>query len=162
MNPRRYNQEVFDLAAMTDETSHPTLLFYIYGPQSRDVLDKLASLSSQSDREAWVFQYFEPYFSRLPGYDPESPACQPASYLATDWLHDDLAGNGSYCNFQVGLENGGEDVEVMRQGLPDQGLWFAGEHTSSFVGLGTATGAYWSGERVARRITEVYGKTVSE
>lgn len=28
----------------------------------------------------------------------------------------------------------------------------AGEHTAPFVALGTVTGAYWSGEGVARRI----------
>lgn len=79
--------------------------------------------------------------------------------MATDWLHDELAGFGSYSNFQVGLENGDDDIRTMREGLPNQGLWMAGEHTAPFVGLGTATGAYWSGESVGRRIAESYGRT---
>jgi hypothetical protein len=46
----------------------------------------------------------------------------------------------------------------MREGLPDGGLWFAGEHTAPYLGIGTVTGAYWSGEAVARRISEVYAE----
>ena len=76
--------------------------------------------------------------------------------MATRWARDSLAGYGSYSNFQVGLESGDEDIETMREGLPEQGLWLAGEHTSPFSGLGTATGAYWSGESVATRIVEAY------
>lgn len=38
--------------------------------------------------------------------------------------------------------------------MPEQGIWIAGEHTAPFVALGTATGAYWSGEKVALRILE--------
>jgi len=45
-------------------------------------------------------------------------------------------------------------VECMRRGMPEQGIWIAGEHTAPFVALGTATGAYWSGEKVALRILE--------
>lgn len=44
----------------------------------------------------------------------------------------------------------------MREGLPGKGIWFAGEHTAPFVALGTVTGAYWSGESVAKRIAEAY------
>lgn len=77
--------------------------------------------------------------------------------MATAWLRDELAGHGSYSNFQVGLEKGDEDIKAMRQGLPEHGLWLAGEHTAPFVALGTATGAYWSGEAVARRLAEAYG-----
>lgn len=42
----------------------------------------------------------------------------------------------------------------MRKGMPEKGVWIAGEHTAPFVALGTATGAYWSGEKVALRILE--------
>jgi hypothetical protein len=42
----------------------------------------------------------------------------------------------------------------MREGMPERGIWIAGEHTAPFVALGTATGAYWSGEKVALRILE--------
>ena len=50
-----------------------------------------------------------------------------------------------------------KDIEALRWGAPERGLWFAGEHTAPFVGLGTVTGAWWSGEKVAKRILEVYG-----
>lgn len=43
----------------------------------------------------------------------------------------------------------------MREGMGvERGVWFAGEHTAPFVGLGTTSGAYWSGEAVAGRICE--------
>ena len=45
-----------------------------------------------------------------------------------------------------------KDIEVLRQGLPEQGVWIAGEHTAPFVALGTVTGAFWSGEAVAKRV----------
>lgn len=44
----------------------------------------------------------------------------------------------------------------MRKGVPERGLWFAGEHTAPFVALGTVTGAYWAGEGVARRIAKAW------
>lgn len=44
----------------------------------------------------------------------------------------------------------------MRNGVPGEGIWLAGEHTAPFVALGTVTGAYWSGEHVARRIAQAY------
>lgn len=77
--------------------------------------------------------------------------------MGTTWVNDELAGNGSYTNFQVGLKEGDEDVKVLREGLHERGLWFAGEHTAPFIALGTTTGAYWSGEGVGRRIAEAYG-----
>ena len=43
-----------------------------------------------------------------------------------------------------------------------EGLWLAGEHTAPFVALGTTTGAYWSGEGVARRICKKWGRVVVE
>ena len=45
----------------------------------------------------------------------------------------------------------------MREGVPARSIWLAGEHTAPFVALGTVTGAYWSGEGIARRIAEGYG-----
>ena len=50
-----------------------------------------------------------------------------------------------------------KDIEALRDGCPDRGIWFAGEHTAPFVALGTVTGAYWSGEGVAKRVAEIYG-----
>ncbi|KAL8661720.1 MAG: hypothetical protein Q9202_005342 [Teloschistes flavicans] len=67
--------------------------------------------------------FFRPYYSLLPNYRPPSPSpspqnpittpnhnhnnsnnnnnCEPIHALATDWTHDELAGWGSYSNFQV-------------------------------------------------------------
>lgn len=157
-NPDRWNQEAVELASLAPDTAHPTLLFYMFGEQSKHLTTAVAKLKDQADKDAFLVDFFKPYYSRLPHYSETSEECRPTGCLATDWVHDELAGCGSYTNFQVGLEEGDMGVETMREGLPDRGLWFAGEHTAPFVALGTATGAYWSGESVGRRIAEAYGR----
>lgn len=160
-NPFQWSQEAMNLAALPHPTAHPTLLFYTYGPTSLH----LASLLKDHDApiehpnaaaRKLLTDFFHPYFSRLPNYSPTDPSHQPSRILATTWANDELAGYGSYCNFQVGLEAGDRDIETMRAGLPGRGLWFAGEHTAPFVALGTVTGAYWAGEGVARRIARAW------
>lgn len=151
-----------NLAALPTSTAHPTLLFYIYGPCATHIASLASSNTPESEaetkaRDKTLTDWFEPYFSRLPNYNASNPQCQPTGVLATAWASDEFAGNGSYANFQVGLEEGDEDVEVMRHGMPERGVWFAGEHTAPFVALGTSTGAYWSGEGVGRRIAKVHG-----
>ncbi|KAL6864022.1 FAD/NAD(P)-binding domain-containing protein [Trichoderma novae-zelandiae] len=155
-NPRGWSQEVVELASIAPEAAHPTLLFYIYGEQSEYLTSKVAELGSREKKDAFLLGFFRPYYSRLPQYSEDSADCQPVCCLATNWVRDELAGHGSYCNFQVGLANGDEDIKAMRHGLPEQGLWLAGEHTAPFVALGTSTGAYWSGESVGKRIAEAY------
>ncbi|KAL7814505.1 FAD/NAD(P)-binding domain-containing protein [Trichoderma gracile] len=155
-NARGWNQEVVELASIAPEAAHPTLLFYIYGEQSDFLTARVAELESREKRDAFLLDFFKPYYSRLPQYSEDSADCQPICCLATNWVRDELAGHGSYCNFQVGLTHGDEDIKTMRHGLPVQGLWLAGEHTAPFVALGTATGAYWSGESVGKRIAEAY------
>ncbi|KAI1147132.1 FAD/NAD(P)-binding domain-containing protein [Nemania diffusa] len=157
-NPNRWNQEIVELASFTPSDSHPTLLFYMYGDQSKFLTSEVAKLPSKEKKDAFLYEWFRPYYARLPQYDGNSPDCQPVGCYATDWLKDDLAGNGSYSNFQVGLAEGDKDIEIMREGLPDRGLWLAGEHTAPFVALGTVTGAYWSGESVGKRIAQAYGR----
>ena len=117
----------------------------------------MAALPSQKEKDAHLTKLFRPYFSLLPHYEEGSEDCKPVSLLATNWVDDDLAGNGSYSTFRTGLKEGDKDIEIMREGLPDRSLWFAGEHTAPFVALGTVTGAYWSGEAVGNRIAEAYG-----
>jgi len=104
-------------------------------------------------------KFLKPFYSRLPGYNPASADCTPSAILATRWQTDPYAGNGSYCNFQVGLTQADKDIEVLRSGagVGERGLWFAGEHTAPFVALGTTTGAYWSGERVAVQVCKKWG-----
>ncbi|KAI1270623.1 FAD/NAD(P)-binding domain-containing protein [Xylariaceae sp. FL1019] len=155
-NPESWNQEVVELASFAPESSHPTLLFYMYGAQSKYLTGKVSALPSEKAKQEFLYEWFRPYYSRLPGYNEDSPDCQPVGCFATAWLQDDLAGNGSYANFQTGLEEGDKDIEAMREGLPDRGLWLAGEHTAPFIALGTVTGAYWSGESVGKRIAQAY------
>jgi hypothetical protein len=155
-NPQSWDQQGGNLAALPDDTAHPTLLFYIYGPCATHIASLITN-TPKSQRDEKLVDWFEPYFSRLPNYDAEKSECKPSRILATAWANDEFAGYGSYANFQVGLEEGDRDIETMRHGLPERGLWFAGEHTAPFVALGTSTGAYWSGEGVGERIVEAYG-----
>ncbi|KAK4546913.1 hypothetical protein LTR36_001645 [Oleoguttula mirabilis] len=156
-NPQQWDQQGMNLAALPSACAHPTILFYIYGACSKHIADLVSSSTSEDERDAQLLSFFEPYYSRLRDYDPSRPECKPKAVLATAWANDEFAGYGSYCNFQVGLENGDKDIEAMRHGMPERGIWFAGEHTAPFVALGTSTGAYWSGEGVAKRILKAYG-----
>lgn len=157
-NPDGWLTEAVELGSLGSGAAHPTLLFYTYGEQSHHLTSTLRSLRTQKEKDAFVYEYFRPYYSRLPSYDASRADCQPAACFATDWSGDELAGNGSYANFQAGLQEGDKDVVAMRNGVPAEGVWLAGEHTAPFVALGTVTGAYWSGEHVARRIAQVYGR----
>ncbi|KAI8943087.1 hypothetical protein NX059_001118 [Plenodomus lindquistii] len=155
-NPSQWQQEAVNLAALPGSTAHPTLLFYIFGPTSIYIAKMLAS-NPEAKHQELLTEFFHPYFSRLPNYSADDPTHQPKAILATAWANDELSGYGSYCNFQVGLEKGDEDIEAMRWGMPERGVWLAGEHTAPFVALGTVTGAYWAGEGVAKRIVQAYG-----
>lgn len=157
-----WNQEIMSLAHLPGQNMQPTLLFYIYGPCGTWVVEQVKDLEPHSDAyNAALAAFAEPYYSRLPHYSPgTNAACRPSAFLMTQWQNDRFAGNGSYSNFQVGLERGDEDIKIMRDagGLGEaKGLWLAGEHTAPFVALGTTTGAYWSGEAVAKRICAQYG-----
>ncbi|OKL61598.1 hypothetical protein UA08_03159 [Talaromyces atroroseus] len=153
-----WNMQCVSLAALPPNCAHPTLLFYIYGPCSTYVVSSIKDMD-ESSPEYYDFldRFVRPFYSLLPGYSASSDACKPTAFRASKWIADDYAGNGSYANFQVGLEAGDKDIETMRIGMgPERGVWFAGEHTAPFVGLGTTTGAYWSGERVAGQICDLY------
>lgn len=156
-NPQKWNQEAVNMNTLPKSCSHPTLLFYFYGDQSLKLAEDLAALPSETEKHDYLVRFFKPYYSRLPYYKEGSKDCIPVSSLATNWVLDELAGNGSYSTFRTGLKEGDKDIEVMREGLPSRSLWFAGEHTAPFVALGTVTGAYWSGEAVGKRIADAYG-----
>lgn len=134
---KNWNQEAVDLATLPGPCAHPTLLFYIYGDQGSLIANKWKELENQKERTSWLAEYFKPYLEKLLHYDGNSTDCVPSYCLATSWTTDNLAGNGSYCNFPVGLKEGDKDIEVMREGVPQRNLWFAGEHTAPFVALGT-------------------------
>jgi Flavin containing amine oxidoreductase len=154
-----WNMQCVSLAALPPNCAHPTLLFYIYGPCSEFVVSKTKDMDeSSSEYHDFLDNFVRPFYSLLPGYATSSDECKPTAFRASKWISDDYAGNGSYANFQVGLEAGDKDIETMRIGMgPERGVWFAGEHTAPFVGLGTTTGAYWSGERAAGQICDLYG-----
>lgn len=114
-------------------------------------------MASQKERDEYLLGFFKPYYSLLPHFEEASEDCTPVQCLATTWVSDDLAGNGSYTTLRTGVLEADKDIEIMREGLPDRSVWFAGEHTAPFVALGTVTGAYWSGEAVANRIARSYG-----
>lgn len=155
-------QECISLAALPAPHAHPTLLFYTYGESGAEIINSIHHLSpSSAEYNETLIRTLHPFYSRLPGYDAGSADCVPTAFLATQWQKDEYAGHGSYCNFQVGIAEADRDVEVLRSGHgigPTRGLWFAGEHTAPFVALGTTTGAYWSGERVAKMICQEHGQ----
>ena len=127
------------------------MLFYTFGDCSAYITTAIHGLRGAA-RNQWLQDFFEPYYSRLPGYAKDT--CTPLRFLATEWCNDEFAGNGSYSNFQAGMTDAAHDVEAIRHGMPEQHIYFAGEHTAPFDGLGTVAGAYTSGEQVARRIIE--------
>ncbi|KAL9016365.1 MAG: hypothetical protein Q9185_006284 [Variospora sp. 1 TL-2023] len=147
-NPRRWRLECVSFHAFPEPFRRNILLFYTFGDCSTHITTSIRELQGKA-RHRWLQEFFEPYYSRLPGY---SKTYAPLRFLATEWGNDEFAGNGSYSNFQVGMTDAAEDVEAMRHGMPGQHIWFAGEHTAPFDGLGTVAGAYTSGEEVARRI----------
>nr|OQO27640.1 hypothetical protein B0A51_04408 [Rachicladosporium sp. CCFEE 5018] len=155
-NPDSWDLQALNLAALPPPTAHPSLLFYIYGDCATHIADLSTRLDPPALQEALI-DFFTPYIALLPNYKSDSPSCKPVAALATAWAADELAGYGSYSNFQVGLEEGDKDIEVMRTGMPERGVWFAGEHTAPFVALGTSTGAYWAGEGVGHRILQRHG-----
>lgn len=157
-NPIEWHQECVSLADLPPNHGHPTLLFYTYGECSTHIVTTLKDMppSSQAYYD-FLTEFTHPFYSRLPGYSPSDPRCRPLAVLATQWQNDPYAGNGSYCNFQVGIERAEEDIEALRAGMgQERGVWFAGEHTSPFAVLGTTNGAYWSGERAAGQICDLY------
>lgn len=153
-----WNQECISLADVPSSTAHPTLLFYVFGPCATAMVQSITDIPPNSGPyNAKLDAFFQPFYSKLPNYSLTDESCKPVAFLATQWQNDPFAGHGSYTNYQVGLEEGDKDIEIMRHGCPERGLWFAGEHTAPFIALGTTTGAYWAGEGVARRICGEYG-----
>ncbi|KAG7009930.1 hypothetical protein G7Y79_00001g002020 [Physcia stellaris] len=161
-NPSAWSLECVSLAALPTNHAHPTLLFYLHGPCAAHITSLINNLPPTTpEYYTRLNAFFTPYYALLPHYSATSPSCVPAAFLTTNWQNDELAGYGSYSNFQVA--SSGEqvlldsDIEALRYGAPERRVWFAGEHTAPFVALGTVTGAYWSGEAVAGRILRGYG-----
>ena len=160
-NPSQWHMCCFSLAHLPEPYAQATLLFYIFGPTSAHLTSENFASPDTDEGFKQLSEFFEPYFSRLRGYEAESSDCKPAGILRTDWSNDEFAGYGSYSNFQVGLEDGERDIEAFREGMPDRGIWFAGEHTAPILGLGSVSGAYWSGEIAAEKVVESYEHTAA-
>ncbi|KAA8894447.1 amine oxidase [Sphaerosporella brunnea] len=156
-NPNKWHMCCFSLAHFAAPYDQPTLLFYVFGPSSAHLTSSAFTSPQTEEGLKQYTEFFEPYFSRLGGYEAESPDCKPSHIIATNWSNDEYAGFGSYSNFQVGLEDGERDIEIFREGLPERNIWFAGEHTAPVLGLGSVSGAYWSGEDAAAKVVESYG-----
>ncbi|KAI1124799.1 hypothetical protein F5Y10DRAFT_268716 [Nemania abortiva] len=157
--------EAVPLSSSADfgELAHPTLLFSIHGPCAAHVTSLLQGLSpGTSEYLSAIVGFFRPYYSLLSNYSPTHPDCQPCAALCSNWRNDDLAGHGSYTNFKTSVDGGpdillDQDILALRAGMPERGIWLAGEHTAPFVAVGTTTGAYWSGEMAGVRILGAHG-----
>ena len=161
-NPKGWNVNCASLAELPGNAAQPALLFYMHGECAEHITTQINGLNPDSQEYYDRLQpFFEPYYSRLPNFSSSSSDCVPKGFLATNWQNDEFAGYGSYANFQVSHSDKeillDENIKTMRKGAPERNVWLAGEHTAPFVALGTTTGAYWSGEAVARRILSVYG-----
>jgi hypothetical protein len=188
-SPPQWNQNLVSLAHLPPASAHPTLLFYIYGDCASYVVHSVKNLEPHSKEyyEA-LWNFAQPFIAKLPGYEEGKGECVPVEkgLLCTQWQADPYAGNGSYACFLTGLEDGDGDIKAMREGegttkerVQEEaegergierdgtgprrgGLWLAGEHTAPVVALGTTTGAWWSGEGVARRICRKWGVEIVE
>jgi Flavin containing amine oxidoreductase len=155
--PTPLTQEAISLSQLPSPHAHPTLLFYTTSRTTTHLSSLLppkdsTPYTSNTPLSSPLAPFLTTYIPHLPNYHATHPACIPSAVLATNWAADELTGYGSYTFFPVGLERGDEDVRVLRRGMPERGVWVAGEHTAPFVALGTVTGAWWSGDAVARRI----------
>ena len=152
-NPNRWHMCCFSLAGLAPPCHQPTLLFYVFGPASAHLTSSARFAAPTTEKGFRQYaDFFEPYYSRLAGYDARAADCTPDRIVRTDWSNDEYAGYGSYSNFQVGLADGERDIEVLREGVEASQLWFAGEHTAPVLGLGSVSGAYWSGEGAAAKV----------
>ena len=161
-NPARWRQEIISFSGLPDQLSQPVVMFFVYGQWGRHITGLVRDMDQDSKEYYRILNdNFEPYYSKLPNYDPSSDRCKPSSFMSTDWQGDKFAGFGSFTNQPTGLGDSAPHFETLREGMgQDRGIWFAGEHTSPLGGLGTVTGAYWSGEEAARRIARRHGATI--
>ncbi|KAF3928725.1 hypothetical protein AA313_de0206856 [Arthrobotrys entomopaga] len=160
-NPDRVAITAISLAHLPPPYDQPTLLFYTHSDISKRLTDILQT-EAPKEAKARILEFFEPYFSKLPGYDSSDAGCVPVDLISTNWLNDEYAGNGSYTNFPVGLVDGSEDIRVIRRGEEGRRLWFCGEHTAPLLGLASVSGAYWAGERAGRRCLVEFGMMSAE
>ncbi|KAJ3579935.1 hypothetical protein NPX13_g627 [Xylaria arbuscula] len=160
-NPAQWPQEVWNLASFAAPNNHPTLLFYLYGDCSRYIVNSVYG-KTREEKQRFLQAFLYPYYSCLPGFNAGKEACHPEAILATEWLKDDFSGNGSYCNFQVGVEEADKDALAFRHGCPERRLWFFREHAAPFEECGTVAGAYLSGESATQMIVAMYNDSLGK
>ncbi|KAK4184024.1 hypothetical protein QBC35DRAFT_525760 [Podospora australis] len=138
-NPAAWREEIISFSGLPEPFAQPVIMFFY-----NRILDS----------------NFKPYYSKLPIYNDASPACKPVQFLSTDWQNDKFAGYGSFTNQPVGSGDCAHHFDALRGGMTQRGIWSAGEHTSPPGGLGTVTGAYWSGEEVATGVARRHDVTI--
>ena len=76
----------------------------------------------------------------------------------TDWHNDPYAGFGAYSYYPAGGAHLDADAHLIANGVPARHLYFAGEAAAIDSNrTGTVSGAFRSGDAVARRILEAAG-----
>ncbi|KAL2871202.1 flavin monoamine oxidase family protein [Aspergillus lucknowensis] len=163
-NPAKWRTEIICFSGAPGKYSQPVIMFFVYGQWGRHITGLIRGMKQDSDEYYRILdKHFRPYYSRMPNYRPASLDCKPLQYLSTDWQNDAFAGYGSFTNQPVMSGDCTEHFRVLREGIgKDQGIWFAGEHTSPPGGLGTVTGAYWSGEEVAKRVAQRHHRCLKD
>ncbi|KAL8895926.1 MAG: hypothetical protein Q9207_007949 [Kuettlingeria erythrocarpa] len=161
-NPANWRQEIISFSGLPEPFCQPGIMFFVYGQWGRNVTGLVRGMAQDSPEYHKILDdTFRPYYSKLPNYDPDSPKCKPVAFMSTDWQDDKYAGFGSFTNLPTGSGDCLEHFQALREGMgEDRGIWFAGEHTSPPGGLGTVTGAYWSGEEAAKRVGSGYNVTI--
>ena len=162
-NPARWRQEIISFSGLPEPFSQPVIMFFAYGQWGRHITGLVRGMAQDSDEYYRILDdNFRPYYSKLPHYDSALHKCKPLEFLSTDWQGDKFAGFGSFTNLPTGSGEGCQHFEAFREGMGEsRGIWFAGEHTSPPGGLGTVTGAYWSGEVAAEKIVRRHQCTMS-
>lgn len=161
-NSAEWRQEIISMSGLPGKFSQPIIMFFVYGQWGRHITGLVRGMPQDSiERSKTLREYFEPYYSKLPNYTAASANCKPLDFMLTDWQGDRFAGFGSFTNQPLHSGEGAENFKALTEGMgTNRGIWFAGEHTSPPGGLGTVTGAYWSGERVAKQVASRHGITI--
>ncbi|KAK9477696.1 hypothetical protein V1514DRAFT_295665 [Lipomyces japonicus] len=140
----KWPMTAISIAHLPEPYAQNVLLFYLYGDMS------IAFLNLRTDNEK--INFFQPFYSRIPGFDKTNKLHSPNAVLSTSWSQDQFAGFGSYSNFQIGLTDGENDIDTLRAGFPEQRVWLAGEHCTTPSLLATIGGAYESGQHAAELV----------
>ncbi len=161
-NPAKWRTEIISYSGLPEPFSQPVIMFFVYGQWGRHIMGLIRGMKQDSDEYRQILdEHFQPYYSKLPNYTPDSVECKPTAYMSTDWQNDRFAGYGSFTNQPVCSGDCAEHFEALRKGMgEDRGIWFAGEHTSPPGGLGTVTGACWSGEEAAKKVAKRHGVVI--